>query len=224
MEERIVLALWRPADLFDDSLRERLGGLGATAVHVNVADRPVSEAMRLTAMAAPIDACLTLAGNVDEAGLGELASDIAERWTGWRVETVEPIVPPETSDGERLDALANIALLRKPIDQPYDEWRAIWQGDHTTVAIETQGTFGYIQNRVLDPLRPGEEGADVVAVVEEHFPMAAISDPHAFYGSDGDDAELSRRMERMFASIARFGAAEGLDLVPTSRYRWRLGP
>lgn len=224
MENRIVTALWQPSGLFDADLRRRLAEAGATTLHVNVADTAVAAAMRLTALPAPVDAFLTVTGAVDERGLGRILDAVAEQWIGWRVESVEPLVPPEVPDGERLDALANVALLRKPAAQPYDEWRAIWQGDHTTVAIETQATFGYVQNRVLAPLREDGWGSDVVAVVEEHFPMAATTDPHAFYGSDGDDAELSRRMDRMFASIARFGAAEGLDLVPTSRYRWRLAP
>lgn len=222
MEHRLVIALWRPADLSDVSLRERLAQLGATTLQVNVTDDDVADAaMRITTYPAPVDAFLSLTGTVDENGLAALLDGLAGSWLGWRVESSEPIEPPPVPDGERLDALANIALLRRPAHQPYDEWRAIWQGDHTTVAIETQGTFGYVQNRVLGAL--GDE-SDVVAIVEEHFPMAAMTDSHAFYGSDGDDAELERRMNRMFASIARFGAGDGLDLVPTSRYLWRLVP
>jgi hypothetical protein len=52
--------------------------------------------------------------------------------------------------------------------------------------------------------------------------MAAMTDPHEFYGSRGDDAELDRRMTELMASVARFGADQGLDLVPTSRYYWSL--
>ena len=223
MEHRLVIALWRPHDLTDVSLRERLTQLGATTLQLNVTDEDVADAgMRITTYPAPVDAFVSLTGEVDEEGLVTVLDDVAESWLGWRVESTEPIEPPRVPDGERLDALANIALLRKPADQPYDEWRAIWQGDHTTVAIETQATFGYVQNRVLDTLADAE--SDVVAIVEEHFPMAAMTDPHAFYGSAGDDAELERRMNRMFASIARFGAGDGLDLVPTSRYLGRLGP
>ncbi len=58
--------------------------------------------------------------------------------------------------------------------------------------------------------------------MEELFPTAAITDIHAFYGSGGSDAELSDRLERMMASIARFGADTGLDLVPSSRYLFDL--
>lgn len=223
MEHRLVIALWQPADLTDVSLRERLAQLGATTLQLNVTDEHVADAaMRITTYPAPVDAFLSLTGEVDQDGLAALLEGLAESWLGWRVETEEPIEPRRVPDGERLDGLANVALLRKPADQPYDEWREIWQGDHTTVAIETQATFGYVQNRVVGTLAGAE--SDVVAIVEEHFPMAAMTDAHAFYGSGGDDAELERRMNRMFASIARFGAGDGLDLVPTSRYLWRLLP
>ncbi len=101
-----------------------------------------------------------------------------------------------------------------------DEWRHNWLVDHTPVAIDTQGTFGYVQNPVLEALTPG--GQDVAGIVEELFPMAGMSDPHAFYGSGGDDAELQRRLTELMDSCARFGAADGLDLVPTSRYLFGL--
>ena len=93
--------------------------------------------------------------------------------------------------------------------------------DHTPVAIRTQGTFGYVQNVVVRPVTGDAPRVD--ALVEELFATAAMSDIHAFYGSDGDDAELGRRMTDMMASVARFGADRDLDLVPTSRYAWDLG-
>ena len=58
----------------------------------------------------------------------------------------------------------------------------------------------------------------VSAFVEELFPTAAITDMHAFYGSGGDDAELTARLTRLMTSVARIGADRDLDLVPTSRY------
>ncbi len=64
----------------------------------------------------------------------------------------------------------------------------------------------------------------VDGIVEELFPMTAVSDIHAFYGSAGDQAELDRRMTLMLNSIARFGGADrDLDVVPTSRYDFDLG-
>ena len=105
-----------------------------------------------------------------------------------------------------------------------EAWRSDWLDRHTTVAIETQGTFGYVQNPVAARIMGAvTEGApDVAGIVEELFPMAAMTDSHAFYGSGGDDAELHRRFTRLMESVARFGADKDLDLVPTSRYVWSL--
>ena len=91
---------------------------------------------------------------------------------------------------------------------------------HTPIASETQHTFGYIQNIVEEALTPG---APVIsAIVEELFVMVGMTDAHAFYGSGGDDAELARRIEKLMVSVARFGADQGLDLCPTSRYLYKV--
>jgi hypothetical protein len=139
---------------------------------------------------------------------------------GWVVEERRPLPPPDTGPGVRADALVNVALLRIPHGMSHETWRELWLDQHTPVAIETQATFGYVQNVVLDDLTLGQGRVD--AIVEEFFPMAARTDIHAFYGSGGDDAELTRRMTRMLESVARFGAAENIDVVPTSRYEPEL--
>ncbi|MEV6096825.1 hypothetical protein [Nocardia sp. NPDC051981] len=95
-------------------------------------------------------------------------------------------------------------------------WLENWIGDHTRVALDNQASLGYIQNPVLGSITPDGR---VDAVVEELFPMAAMSDPHAYWGSGGDDAELERRM---LDSIARVGADRDLGVIPTSRYVYSL--
>ncbi len=45
---------------------------------------------------------------------------------------------------------------------------------------------------------------------------------HAFYGSDGDDQELHRRLTELMTSVARIGFDRDIDLVPTSRYVYDL--
>ena len=140
---------------------------------------------------------------------------------GWEVEERKPLPPPPVPDGVRADALANLAFIRKPWEASYDSWVQHWHGPHTQVAMQTQATFGYVQNRVVRPLTPDTPQVD--AIVEELFPMAAIADMHAFYGSGGDDDELSRRISTLMESVAVLGADRDIDLVPTSRYVWRLG-
>ncbi|WP_370248889.1 hypothetical protein [Nocardioides sp.] len=201
-----------------------LGALGVTAAQVNLDDAPVAGALRFPGPGTPEpgwNAIVSLtwpqppAEEVLAVALASVSATAAHH-AAWEVEERAPLSPAPTVPGERLDALANLALLRRPVDLPEAEWRQRWQVDHTPVAIATQGTSGYLQNRVLRPLTA--QAPAVAALVEEHFPMAALTDVHAFYGSGGDDAELASRIERLMASCARFGADRDLDLVPTSRY------
>jgi hypothetical protein len=129
-----------------------------------------------------------------------------------------PLPPPQTTPGERTPGLANIALLRRPADLDEATWLRRWHIDHTPVAIETQSTFGYIQNAVVRALTP--EAPAISAIVEELFPIEAVADLHAFFGA-ADDDDLRNRMERMVASTAAFGANRDIDTVPTSRYDFR---
>ena len=199
-----------------DHLLAAASSYGARSVQLNVSDDAVAGGLRLTVLDPPAVAFVTATGD-DLHGEG-LAGALGAA-EGWWVETAEPVPPRATPDGERLDALAQVAVLRLPDGVEVDEWVTFWKGHHTQVAIETQGTFGYVQHRVLEAL-PGSP--PVAAVVEEHFPMAGLTDLHAFYGSDGDDAELGRRIERLMESVSRLGADRDIDVVPTSRYVWQL--
>ncbi len=70
-------------------------------------------------------------------------------------------------------------------------WLQRWHIDHTPVAIATQATFGYTQNTVVRAFTPDAPPID--AIVEELFPIEAVSDLHAFFGA-ADDADLGDRM------------------------------
>jgi hypothetical protein len=147
-------------------------------------------------------------------------NQVATRVHGYAVDERRRLDPPEAWDGTRADALANVAILRRPEDLPREEWIRRWMVEHTPVAIRTQATFGYVQNIVTGPATDGAPQVD--ALVEELFPGRGITDMHAFYGSGGDDAELHRRIGELMASVARIGADHDLDLVPTSRYLYEV--
>jgi hypothetical protein len=202
--------------LLDPALRERLAA-GAHRLQVNVDDAHVADAqLRLSTYDAPVTGVVSVWTDDDPTEttrrLGARAGQIA----GWVVEERTPLPPPPTPVGQRADALANIALLRIPHGMDREVWLDRWLNHHTQVAIDTQATFGYVQNVVVAELTPGEPRVD--ALVEELFPMAATTDLHAFYGSDGDETELARRMTLMLGSVATFGAHENIDVIPTSRY------
>ncbi|WP_197381600.1 EthD domain-containing protein [Mycolicibacterium mengxianglii] len=228
--EKVILVVRTAA--VDDEWCARLRGplaqelldLGLPGLTVNVKDGPVRDSvMTLSTLDPPVSALVSLwtqqsygtqvAAAVNR--LGEIADDVF----GYLVTESTPLAPPVTEPGTRSTGLANIALLRRPADLDEATWRHRWQIDHTPVAIETQATFGYTQNAVVRPLTP--EAPALAAIVEELFPIAAVTDLKAFFGAEDDD-ELGRRITRMVASTSAFGANENIDTVPTSRYVWRL--
>ncbi|MEV6097432.1 hypothetical protein [Nocardia sp. NPDC051981] len=221
---KLMYVLWGAGlgeRLRGEELRKELAGVGVTAYQVNVRDADVEAAqVKHTTYDAPIDAVVSVWTEGAHAAVTDVLRTVADDVNGWVVDERRPIEPPVVEDGVRTDALANIAILRIPEDLTREEWLHRWHVLHTPVAIETQDTFGYVQNTVTEAITDGKQ---VDALVEELFPMAAMTSAHAFYGSGGDDAELQRRVTAMMESVVRFGAHLNLDLVPTSRYVFTLG-
>lgn len=222
---KLILAL-HGADLDDrlrgPSLRAALAAAGASAVQVNLDDAAVAPAMMRFGPAEPVTALVSVwTGGDPGAAIACVAAAAGEPVPhAYRVSERVRLDPLPVPDGARADVLANIALLRRPESMTRAEYLEYWQIRHTPIAIRTQNTVGYVQNAVEEALTPS--APEVAAIVEEHFPMGALTDPHVFYGSGGDPAELDRRVTELLASVARFGADTGLDLVPTSRYYWKV--
>jgi hypothetical protein len=233
--EKIAYLLWRdPAvtvadwshDLRHGATAELLDA-GARGVQVNVADDAVAAATLRFRLIDPqmeavvgvwVDSARTAARRPVDAALA--AATGTTRLEAYLVTESEPL--PNTAHpvrpGERTPGFANLAFLRRPTDLRPEDWIAAWHDDHTPVAVETQSTFGYVQNVVARRLTPDAPAID--GIVEELFPTAALTDLHAFFAAPDDD-ELARRMARMAESTAHFGADRALDLVPTSRYVMR---
>lgn len=221
--QKTVHLLWDGVadDLLEPAFRAELADRGAVRVQVNLDDADVAGAMRFHTGEDAVTAVVSIWGQVhDHDGVHALLAERAHRVAGWLVDELRRLDPAESYDGERADALANVAVLRRPAELEHEEWLHRWLVDHTPIAIRTQATTGYVQNLVVAPVTPDPPRVD--AIVEELFPSAAIVDMHAFYGSGGDDAELRRRLEEMMASVSRIGADRDLDLVPTSRRLWDL--
>lgn len=218
---KIIAALHAPsigAALLAPGFRSDIAASGATRLQVNLDDEAVAPAMRF-GPGAPITAVVSVWGD-SVAGAVDVVRRLDPSADAWLVDEREVLLPPAVKDGERHEALANVAFLRRPETMPRDAWLADWQDRHTQVAIDTQGTFGYVQNPVVEALTP--EAPAVAGIVEEMFLMAAMSDHHAFYGSGGDEDEFQRRFAALMESCERFGASTGLDLVPSSRYTFTL--
>jgi hypothetical protein len=218
---KLMFLVWGdPAPLHHPAEHGRLAAAGVRRLQVNVDDEPVADALRLQTFDDPVTAVVSVWTDGPPAAAADVLAQAVAPLAGWEVAEHRPLDPPEQGDGTRADALANIAVLRRPAELSREEWLHRWLDQHTPVAIETQATFGYLQNVVVRPVTPDAPRVD--AFVEELFPPAAVHDIHAFYGSGGDDEELSRRMTLLMESVARIGADRDLDLVPTSRYLYDL--
>ena len=227
--EKIIVALRRSDS--DDQWVTRLCGpvtdelltLDLPGVSVNVRDAAVRDSlMTLTTLNPPVQALVSLwtrqhYGDAVRAAL-EVLSGTVDSLAAYLVTESVPMPPPPTPPGERAPGLANIALLRRPTDMDETTWLRRWQHDHTPVAIATQSTFGYVQNYVVRPLTA--DAPAVSAIVEELFPIEAVSSLHAFFGA-ADDADLTDRMGAMIASTSAFGANENIDTVAAGRYVFR---
>ncbi len=220
---KLVLALWGadPLALLGEELRHALRTAGTTRLQVNLDDDHIPEsALRRNHFEEPLTSVVAAWTDGTGEEVAEILRPLADELAAWQVEERQPLVPPEVRDGERLHALAQVTFLRKPAEMAYDDWQAHWQGPHTEIAIATQATFGHVQNRVIGTLAGGTR--DVDAMVEELFPIEAMHDIHAYYGSGGDHAELDSRLMQLMMSGAMMGADHDLDVVATSRYVWNL--
>lgn len=199
---------------------EELLALRIPGLTLNLRDAAVRDSlMTLTTLDPPVHGLVTLwtqqhYGEQVKRAL-EILRPHADQLAAYLVTESVPMPPPPSPAGARAPGLANVALLRRPAELDEQTWLRRWHGDHTPVAIETQSTFGYVQNYVVRALTA--DSPPLSAIVEELFPIEAVGSLHAFFGTD-DDAELADRMNRMVASTSAFGANENIDTVPTGRY------
>lgn len=211
------------ADRLRGPVAEDLLALGLPGLTLNVRDAEVRDAlMALTTLDPPVQALVSVwtqqyYGDQMTAAL-ELLGRHAAHVGAYLVTESAPMPPAPTPPGERAPGLANMALLRRPADLDEATWLTRWHCNHTQVAIETQSTFGYVQNYVVRALTP--DAPPVSAIVEEQFPIEAVGSLHAFFGAR-DDSDLRDRMGKMVASTSAFGASTNIDAVPTSRYLYR---
>ena len=226
--EKLMYVIWKQRDVPLADFRceilgrtgERLLGLGARGLSVNLADDCVVQGMRITQMSEPMSGTVSIWMDtaLDRARVETALAGVTERLAGYLVVESVPIVNTQyrVTPGQRLPGLYMVAFLEKPEFLTYDAWLAQWQGHHTRVAIETQSTFLYIQNVVVRPLTP--QAPPWTAIVEEAFPAEAGSEPMVFYNAGGSPQTLAEHQRRMLESCEKFIDFNHLESHPMSAY------
>lgn len=233
MGKIIALLFADPAiglETWQSGVRERLApallAAGAVRVRINLPDVAVAAGagLRQSPDGRYPDAVVQLWLD-DETGvavpeLTALLGNAAASWHGWVVEERVPLpTSAEMSTGNgRSKGWAQIALLVRPEGQSEGDWLEAWQGRHTAIAIETQSTFEYVQNRVLQRLTP--DAPDCAAIVEECFPDAALTDPLSFFDAPGDPVRFKANLARMMTSCDQFITPGSITVLPTSQYEF----
>ena len=233
--EKLLYCLWKAdgveADGFREALlscsrqllaEERLPGL-----RLAVADSGVAPAAnrRLSSGAPLPDALLSvwLQNAAARAPLEAVLTERVARFECYRVRESEPLVNRTAAKDGRVRGMCQVAFLQRPERLSEREWLSLWQDSHTGVAIDTQATFGYRQNVVVQALKGGNPLPD--AIVEENFPQEAMVSEYAFYGvENGDEGALAKRRDALLASCARFIDFDRIDVVPMSEYLLQAPP
>lgn len=229
--EKIIYALWKDsaeegarftARLLGD-IALRLGGL-AHAVRVNVQDDDVATGTspRMTSTRPQMDAVVQLwlpsANHPERAAVDAIVAEAAPRHAAWLTSestiianTLHPPTP-----GARTAGFSQIVFLGLPPRLSRDAWRDAWQRQHSAVAVDTQSNFEYVQNLIVRPLSYGAPA--YVAMVEECFPAAALTDETVYFDAAGDTARLAENQRLMMESCARFIDFDRIDCIPTSQF------
>jgi hypothetical protein len=234
--EKVVYIVWAPPEDHPGiavELRgpagQKLLDAGTRGLQVNVVDDAVTAPL----FAAPhvegqaeIAAVINLWVNSARDGArvvhDEIVAGLGTSWAGYLVTESEPIVASAAPQaGQRMDGFAQMVLLRRPVRLDRAEWLELWQGGHTQVAIDTQSTFRYVQNivaRRFGPMAEDPELGEISAVVEECFPIGAMTDLAVFYDAVDDEERLARHSTLMMESVARFMEPGTPPMVWTSEY------
>ena len=233
--EKLLYPLWKAegmdADAFRDGLlawsQQQLARASLAALRLAVVDSGVAPAVgkRLSSGTPLPDALLSvwLQEGEARAPLETALADRVARFACYRVKEAEPLVNRTAGADGQVAGMCQVAFLYRPARLSEAEWLSLWQGSHTAIAMDTQGTFGYRQNLVVETFDGGAAPPD--AVVEENFPPEAMTSEYAFYGvAPGDDASLEQRRGRLMSSCARFIDFDRIDVVPMTEYLLRAPP
>jgi hypothetical protein len=222
--EKLVYLLFHEPELAGSALRQALlekavpalRSAGARELTLHVQDEEVAAGTPLRRSDPPIRAMVSFwMHDSDERAACEAAlRPHARRLAGYLVVESRPLVH-EAPRGRRTPGATQVTCIARKPGLHQEEFIRIWHGPHRAVAIETQSTTGYVRNEIVRALTP--DAPPWAAVVEETFPIGALSDPMVFYAAKGEE-DLRERMQRMLTSCQRFLDFEPMEYTHMSEY------
>lgn len=199
-----------------DTVTPTLREGGASFISVNVADEDAVGGMVMHQVDPPVRAMVSFwMDNSDDRAPCEAALDAWVRnIAGYLVVESRPLVH-ETNVGGRTPGVNQVTCITKRSDLDWDDFIRIWHDEHKAVAIETQSTVGYVRNVVVRRLT--NDAPEWDGIVEETFPIEALSNPHVFFAAESDE-EYEANLGRMVESANRFLDTGPLEVTQMSEY------
>ncbi len=225
--EKLIYVLW---DADGERLRRELpsviGEKGGINIRINIQDDDVAAGSGLIQSRgdplpnAVVQFWLPSSNIIFREALDNAIGKYCSKFHAWLVaeSTIIANVKQPPQAGERTDGFAQMAFLTLPPKMDWKDWRAVWRDYHTQVAIDTQSNFEYIQNLVIEPLM--DEASPYVAIVEECFPIEALTDPQIFFDAKGDQEKFDENLGIMMESCGRFIEPGTIDVFPTSQFNY----
>jgi hypothetical protein len=200
-------------------LRALAGGLTISVVDDDVA---AGARLRLGKQDPPKSALVSfwLEQSQERAAAEAVLRGVCEGVAGYLVVESRPLVNTSRRApvGERTPGFSLVTCIEAKDGLSHDEFIRLWYTVQRDTAIETQSTFGYVRNEIVRPLTVGAPRWH--AIVEENFPLGALTDPAVFYDAAGDPAKLRANQERMFRAVQGFLALDRVESHPMSEYRF----
>ena len=213
------------AMLMTQDIAPKLLATKPLGLQLNLADEVVApgDAMSMESIAPKADAVVSiwLDSSINREPIEQILAASETSFAGYLVTESCPLKNTQQTptSGVRTAGFTQVALLQRPARLSFQEWIDIWQYSHTQIAIDTQSTFSYTQNLVVRPLTATAPKID--AIVEESFPLQALTDQTVFYDAGEDDAKLAKNSQAMMDSCARFIDFDKINVCATSEYIYK---
>jgi len=225
--EKIICALWNvDTDKLLNDAPEKLSSAGAKKIRINIRDGLVAAGAALVQSRGEVlpDAVLQFwlpsSNRIFREQVDAMIAQHCDHFHAWLVSESNIILNEKhpVQNEERTEGFAQLAFLTLPPEMTWQAWRDVWRDYHTQVAIDTQSNFEYVQNLVIEPL--SKDAPPYIGIVEECFPIEALTDPMVFFDAVGDQNTFDQNLAAMMESCGRFIAPGSIDVFPTSQYNF----